>query len=161
MIHTIAQQVNDMVENFVKFSEYQSELRSSLQSVIENQNKIRQEIFLLKNENYKDTRKSSPEPSIVHKRKTVDAATQTLALSPDTVSNPKILHMSDARNLIDNEEVEIATGANIVFDKISKTKAGKCSEFLPEMVCNNVEINDPDCLVVQTGGWLVEKGDTN
>ena len=70
---------------------------------------------------------------------------------------PTILHIGDARKVVDYDALSNATSKNTEFKKISRQKAGKCSEFLPEIVTDVISESKPQCLILQSGYWSVNK----
>ena len=63
MFHTIAGQVNDMADKCETFDNFKSHCLTSLNTIIENQNILKQEIFIIRNQLHKDrdTAKDLPE----------------------------------------------------------------------------------------------------
>ena len=49
MLHTMAQQMNNVSESFALFETFKNELGNVIKSVLENQNSIKQELFLIRN----------------------------------------------------------------------------------------------------------------
>ena len=157
MIHTMASQINELSEDLTQFKTFRMKCETLLDKIMQSQNEIKQEIFLLRNH-----KQTIVEPLAC---KSVTEASLSVSL-PQLDSNkklpstddrkPTILHMSDARGLIDNQKVEEATGASLKFEKIGRKRAGACSEFLPEMVSSQVSSLKPDCLILQTGSWRIE-----
>ena len=135
MVHTMAEQLNCLSENLSLFTNFQSSCEKSLNSILENQNALRQEIFLLKNQLHEQTNLRSHTPLSTVTTKTIHSSTQTDSSIDEKssdigkVPNPshnasqkslpttmpqlptKILHMSDARNLVDCKAIESSTGA--------------------------------------------------
>ena len=66
MLHTIAQEVENVSNNFATFETFKLELTNTLKSVFENQNILKQELFLIRNSQadtasfLKQTQPSSP-----------------------------------------------------------------------------------------------------
>ena len=142
MVHVMARQVNDMSENFIGF---QAKYESILNTILENQNAIKQELFVLRNRSNESTQSvkehvktivtSSDSNSInsvsttdINSKRTLDNSTPNPGKSPimkpvskstqttiQTTMQPKILHLSDAKDLFDKSAVERASKAKGTF----------------------------------------------
>ena len=167
----MAGQINTMNEDVSGFRNFQTKCEFMLGTLLKNQNAIQQEIFLLKNQTQRPT-VCSPEKVLVTEEKekhipavpmpkktqpapTVPAPEGQSSKVSNTSSDLMILHMGDARGLVDYDTLEETTATKSEFKKISKANAGKCSEFLPEIISSEISTLNPKCLILQTGYWSV------
>lgn len=96
MIHTMAKQMNIMSDKIEEFEKFGLELTNVLKRVLDNQNNMKQELFIIRNKQAEEQKKTpevvpsvkpSPAPSITPRRTYAEASSSTSFPKTSTPSN--------------------------------------------------------------------------
>ena len=181
MLHTMASQINQMSDKFTDLLCFKDECMNMIKTVLDNQNAIKQELFVLRNlkhdakpavtvvdaatevdlsnqttnDNHPPTehhsQSNAPDPNTQSSNSSKSMSGEESSSTPLTVTPSSLLYMSDFDNLIDASKLREVTNINNTFKKISVHKEGTLAEFLPEFVDEQVKTNNPECLLLHTG----------
>ena len=175
-LNTMASQIDDMFGKLQGLTNFQTQCESLFQTIIDNQNTLKQEFFLLRNQKYisptKDKKTEDVEPK-TDTNKAHEKITPPLTVSPNVLSSqtlethslnkaeikskskPFILHIGDTRGLIDKNVFEKKSEVKIKTKTINRDERGKSSSLLPEFISKKGDELKPDCVIFQTGASAV------
>ena len=170
-----------MSDTFTDFLSFKHECMNMIKTVLDNQNAIKQELFVLRNlkpeakpavtvvdaatevdlsnhttddhhpPSERHSQSNAPDPKTDTSISSKSVSGKESSSTPLTVTPSPLLYMSDFDNLIDASKLKEVTNINNTFKKISVHKEGTLAEFLPKFVDEQVKTINPEYLLLHTG----------